>query len=283
MAPQGSRGYTGAVAAPDASAVAAHAPGAPFDLPGGPDAALFLHGLTGSPFEVRGVAERVHAGGLRCLGPVMPGHGGAPEALAPLGWRDWVEGAGRELERLAGARRVFLVGCSMGALVACALAAAAPGRVAGLALLAPALRLAGSARLAGALAARFPLLRRLPPIPKLGGSDVHDAAARRENPTMPAVPLAAVAELVALQREVDRLLPAGRAPGLVIAGGRDHTVALSGARRLAARLGGGPARLVVLPRSFHLVGIDVERDACAGAVAAFLASTPPPAAQGTSR
>ncbi|MFL5261658.1 MAG: alpha/beta hydrolase, partial [Anaeromyxobacteraceae bacterium] len=122
--------------------------GAPFDLPGGPDAVLLLHGLTGSPFEVRLVADRLHAAGYRCRGPVMPGHGGDPRALAGLAFARWVEGALRELAMLDGARRTFVVGCSMGALVACALAAAAPDRVQGLALLAPALRLARAARLA---------------------------------------------------------------------------------------------------------------------------------------
>jgi carboxylesterase len=210
----------------------------------------------------------------------MPGHGGRPEALAPLGWRDWVAGARSELARLQGERRIFLVGCSMGALVACALAAEPPRRIAGLALLAPALRLSGPARAAAGLARLLPFRRWLPPVPKVGGSDVSDPEARRDNPAMSALPLAAVAELELLARDVDRLLPAIRAPALVVAGRRDHPVTLAGARRLAARVGSGPARVVVLERSFHLVGIDVERDRCADEVAAFFASIPLAAAEG---
>jgi carboxylesterase len=53
-------------------------------------------------------------------------------------------------------------------------------------------------------------------------------------------------------------------------------VTRAGARRLARRLGGGAARLVVLERSWHLVGIDVDRDRCAEEVAAFLAGLPAP-------
>jgi carboxylesterase len=126
--------------------------GAPFDLAGGPDAALLLHGLTGSPFEMCNVAQRLNVRGVRCLGPVMAGHGGDPGALRDLPWTAWVEQARRELARLEGARRTFVVGCSMGALVACALAHALPGRVDGLALLAPALRLSWAGRLAALLA-----------------------------------------------------------------------------------------------------------------------------------
>ncbi len=255
------------------------ASGAPVELPGGPDAALLLHGLTGSPFEMRHVAERLNARGVRCLGPVMAGHGGEPRVLQGVRWSDWVEKARRDLSTLAGARRVLVVGCSMGALVACALAHDRPGQVHGLALLAPALRLSGAGRLA-ALLARSPLARALPLVPKIGGSDVRDPEMRRANPCMTAVPLSAVAELVALGRHVERLLPAIRAPALVVAGALDRTVKLAGARRLARRSGSGPARLVVLPRSAHLVGIDVERDECADEVARFLTEVPAPAGRG---
>jgi carboxylesterase len=250
--------------------------GAPFDLQGGPDAVLLLHGLTGSPFEMRHVAERLNAQGLRCLGPVMPGHGGEPSALARLPWPAWVEGARRELLRLDGARRTFVVGCSMGALVACELAHALPDRVNGLALLAPALRLPATSRLAGSLARRLPFGRLLPPVPKVAGSDVRDLEMRRRNPGLRAVPLAAVGELVDLSRHVDRLLPGIAAPALVVAGRHDHTVTSAGVRRVAQRIGSGPARLVVLERSFHLVGIDVERDLCADEVARFFETIPAP-------
>jgi carboxylesterase len=249
--------------------------GEPFDLPGGPDAVLLLHGLTGSPFEVRLVADRLHAAGYRCRAPLLAGHGGDPRALAGVGWARWVEGARRELAALEGARRTFVVGCSMGALVACALAHEAPERVDGLALLAPALRLAGTARLAALLARHTPLRRAL--VPKLGGSDVRDRTMRRANPTMRAVPLSAVGELDLFARHVDGLLPAVAAPALVVAGARDHTVTLAGARRTARRLGASGGRLVVLPRSFHLVGIDVERERCAGEVLAFFDGLPVPA------
>lgn len=245
------------------------ADGRPFDLPGGPDAALLLHGLTGSPFEVRYLAERLHASGtIRCLGPAMAGHE-SPEALARTRWPDWVAEVRPELLRLHGARRTLVVGCSMGALVACALAREFPERVDGLVLLAPALRLTLSGRLGGLLARRTPLARYWPFVRKRGGSDVADAEMRARNPCLDAVPLASVAELEAFAAHVDRLLPQVRAPALVVAGGRDHTVSLAGARRMADRLGGG-ARLVVLPRSQHLVGIDVERDRCAAEVTTFL-------------
>ncbi len=249
--------------------------GKEFELDGGPDAVLLLHGLTGSTFELVPVARRLAAAGMRCLAPVMAGHGGTAQDLAGVPWAEWVGKARRDLARLDGARRTFVVGCSMGALVACALADDRPARVDGLALLAPALELRPAGRLA-ALLGRTPCLRAVV-VPKRAGSDVGDPEMRARNPCLDAVPVAAVRELALLQAHVDRRLPAIAAPAIVIQGRRDHTVTVAGARRLARRIGGGPARLVLLERSRHLVGIDVERDRCADAVAEFLEALPIPA------
>lgn len=253
--------------------------GREFELRGGPDAVLLLHGLTGSTFEMHVVARRLGEAGMRCLAPVMAGHGGDARDLLGVPWPEWVAKARRELARLEGARRRFVVGCSMGALVACALAHDHPERVDGLVLLAPALELQLHGRLGALLGNLGPLSRIV--VPKRAGSDVRDPEMRERNrdSTLEGVPLAAVAQLRALGEHVDRQLPGIAAPALVVAGAHDHTVTLGGARRLARRIGSGPAELVVLEDSWHLVGIDVERDLCADVAARFLSGLPVPGAR----
>ncbi len=253
--------------------------GREFELRGGPDAVLLLHGLTGSTFELHVVARRLGEAGMRCLAPVMAGHGGDARDLLGVPWPEWVAKARRELARLDGARRRFVVGCSMGALVACALAHDHPERVDGLVLLAPALELQLHGRLGGLLGTLGPLSRII--VPKQAGSDVRDPEmrARNRDSTLDGVPLAAVAQLRALGEHVDRQLPGIAAPALVVAGAHDHTVTLAGARRLARRIGSGPAELVVLEDSWHLVGIDVERDLCADVATRFLSGLPLPGAR----
>jgi carboxylesterase len=233
--------------------------GCEIDLPGGPDAWLLLHGLTGSTFELHPLAARLHAAGARVLAPLLAGHGGAAEALRDLPWTDWLAAAARDLGRLHGARRTFLLGCSTGSLLACALARDHPAAVNGLVLLSPALELTFPGRLAARLGRRASLRRRI--VPKLR-SDVRDREMGRRNRGLSGVPLGAVAELEALARHVERLLPEVSAPALVLVGRHDRTVTLRGARRLAHLLG-GPAELHLLARSGHLLGIDVERDCCA--------------------
>ena len=148
---------------------------------------LLLHGLTGTPFEVRPVADRLARNGVRCLAPVLAGHE-SPEALARTSWLDWVGGARDALASLGETRRTLVVGSSMGALVACTLAAENPGRVDGVALLAPALELQPLGKLAGWLARNTPVAGYVPQIPKGGGSDVGDPQARAANPCMESIP-----------------------------------------------------------------------------------------------
>ena len=235
---------------------------------GGPDGVLLLHGLTGAPFELHHLALRLAAEGYRCLAPVMAGHGGTPEDLVGIPWTEWVAHARRDLSRLNGSRRVYVAGSSMGALVACALAHDAPERVEGLVLLAPAMELQASGRLGGLLGRSAFLWRKI--VPKGSGSDVRDPEMRRRNPCLTGVPLGAVAELQALAARVDSLLPGVAAPALVVVGAKDHTVTVAGAKRMARRLGTSQAQLLVLPESYHLVGVDVERERCADAAVRFL-------------
>jgi carboxylesterase len=242
--------------------------GREFELAGGPDAVLLLHGLTGATFEVSIVAQALAARGFRCLAPVMAGHGGRPEDLIGIPWTEWVAKARRDLARLEGARRTYLVGSSMGALVACALAHDHPEKVDGLVLLSPALEMQWGGKAAAMLGRRSPFWRMI--VHKGSGSDVRDPLMRKRNPCLTGVPLAAVAELEALSAHVDRALPGIAAPVLVIAGGQDHTVTMAGVRRLARRIGSGPAEVRVLPESWHLVAVDVERQRCVDEVVRFI-------------
>src|ERR1700682_4947012 len=98
-------------------------PSDPFALGDGPDACLLLHGLTGSPAEVRPVGEALALAGFRAVAPLLPGHGTAPEDLYTVTRFDLLRAAESALLSLRGARRVYLCGLSAGALLALHLAA----------------------------------------------------------------------------------------------------------------------------------------------------------------
>lgn len=68
-------------------------------------AAVFLHGLTDSPYSLRHIARRYRELGWVAVAIRLPGHGTVPAGLAKVRWEDWREAtrlAVREARRLAG-------------------------------------------------------------------------------------------------------------------------------------------------------------------------------------
>ena len=63
------------------------------DFGGSGPAVLCLHGLTGTPWEVRLPAEALAEAGFACLGPLLAGHGTHPRELSGVTGRDWLAAA----------------------------------------------------------------------------------------------------------------------------------------------------------------------------------------------
>jgi carboxylesterase len=106
-------------------------------------------------------------------------------------------------------------------------------------------------------------------IPKFGGPDVRDKRAKAENPCYRAIPTRALGQLLAFMRVVDEALPRVTQPVLVLHAQQDHTAPVACATRIAEAT--HAKRLRILPRSYHLIAIDVERDIVAAEVSRFLA------------
>ncbi|MEP9379696.1 alpha/beta fold hydrolase [Aquabacter sp. CN5-332] len=85
-------------------------------------AAVFLHGLTDSPYSLRHFAKLYAAKGFVSIGIRLPGHGLVPGALTNITWPDWMAAvrlAVREARRRAGpGAPIQLVGYSNGAALA---------------------------------------------------------------------------------------------------------------------------------------------------------------------
>src|SRR5271157_3557927 len=107
-----------------------------FFLPGAGVSALLIHGLTGTPYEMRYLGERLAARGVRVRGVRLAGHAGTPEELGSAGYDNWYESVVSGLEELRqfGEPNV-VVGLSAGAVLAARLAADQGESVAGLSML----------------------------------------------------------------------------------------------------------------------------------------------------
>jgi carboxylesterase len=244
----------------------------PFDLVGdGPIGVVCVHGFTGTPYEMRYLGGRLAHAGYHVHGLLLPGHGTRAEDLDATRWTDWTDAVedAFDMMRMLYAR-VAVVGQSLGALLALHLASRRKD-VAAVASLAAPLWLEGFGARIAAWSARGTLQRLLPglrALPKLAGSDVRDKRVRDENPAYDRIPVRALAELTAFMRIVDDSLSAITQPVLVLHGQQDHTAPVACAYHIAERA--HAARTRILPRSYHLIAADVERDIVAREVIDFL-------------
>src|SRR6266851_10132795 len=221
-----------------------------------------------------------------CL--LLPGHGTSPQDLEAVTRSD-VEDAAREaLLSLRGARRVYLCGLSMGALLAVRLAAKGFVRqgvppVSALALLAPAVDMAGATWLFTQIVGRLPAFPGVigkgardiqagsgapPPDDRVPPGDPAPRIAVPDDGSYTAVPWRWGRELRLLSEEAMAVAGRVRARALILHGGRDRTASLRGARRLSRSLSGS-APVRVFPRSGHVLPLDVDGPAVCDAIVSF--------------
>jgi carboxylesterase len=241
-----------------------------FFFDGAAPSTLLIHGLTGTPYEMRYLGEQLAARGMRTLGVKLAGHAGAPEELGAADHNAWYQSVVDGFERLRGhGDPVVAVGLSAGAVLAARLAADQGDGVAGLAMLAPAFFLSrviqmmlGPLRILGPLANRIYL--------RNSGADIHDADARRIHPSAHLMPLSAPINLYELSASVRPRLGHVTQPVLIIHSRRDHTCPLRNVDFLMEHLGSRSKRAVILEESFHVITVDSEKERVAAEVAAFI-------------
>ena len=62
---------------------------------------LTLHGFTGNPSSMRGMAEALAGAGFHIELPRLPGHGTAIDDMIPTRWDDWTAEVESAYQRLA--------------------------------------------------------------------------------------------------------------------------------------------------------------------------------------
>ena len=257
-----------------------------FFLEGGRRGVLLIHGLTGTPMEMKLLGKGLNRAGFTVHGMQLAGHCGSADDLLATGWHDWYASVQQAADDLLGkVDQLFVGGLSMGALLALKLAADRPGQVAGVGVYGATFRYDGwSIPPLARLSFMLPLLKKLgigrgrsfmeqPPYgirderlraqvsaAMLGG----DSAAAG----LPGNPWYSLAEMYGLAASVRRQLPQVTAPCLV-AHASDDDVASPKNAELVVRAVSAPTELLLLDDSYHMITIDKQRRTLIERSAAF--------------
>ncbi len=124
--------------------------------PGNGPSILLIHGMSDSPYSLRGLAEKLHNAGAYTLGLRVPGHGTAPSGLTRVTWQDMAAAtrlAAQHLSSRNPGQPIYLVGYSNGAALAvnytlATLTETALPKISGLVLLSPAIGVTAAAAFA---------------------------------------------------------------------------------------------------------------------------------------
>src|SRR5271169_592907 len=102
---------------------------------------LLIHGLSDSPYFMRHLASFFQQCGFRVMAILLPGHGTQPGDLLDVRWQEWARAIAYGVEQLDGeADEIYLAGFSAGSTLAIR-HSLLDGRVRGLLLFSPALRI----------------------------------------------------------------------------------------------------------------------------------------------
>jgi carboxylesterase len=217
--------------------------------------ALVLHGFTGTPQSMRGLALAFAGAGFATELPLLPGHGTSVADMAATDWSDWSAAAeAAYLDLAARTSKVVVAGLSMGATLAIWLAERHPD-------------IAGVVSINGAIAAgpdidgvRDGLNLILDdgtvfmPGP---GNDIADPD--QKELAYDEAPVAAMASLLDALVDIEANAAKITCPLLLMVAPQDHVVPPLSTDLLAAAVQ-VPVTRVELARSYHVATLDYDKD-----------------------
>jgi len=235
------------------------------------DNIVLIHGLSGSSDDMKYIADRLTDLGYSVSNINLPGHGTMPEALLTVKMDDWIRAVEKEVISFQGSS--FLIGQSMGALLAMHIAESHPDRIKGVVLLSPAIKLYGAAgRLFMFLLFIYSKILPVPDVyyTKKGGSDIADSDVKRNYNAYAKVPLKTLVEFERLRKLVLKQLHQFVNPVLIVYSKNDHTISRDTVKIIDSKIGSGVKYTMIVDNSFHVLSIDRDKEKITDAIAEFL-------------
>jgi carboxylesterase len=237
-----------------------------FYFPGGSTGCLLVHGLTGTPKEMRELGKSLAQRGNSVLGVRLFGHATKPEDLIRARWSDWMASIEDGWEILSGTtERIYLIGLSLGGVLSLTFGAQYP--VAGIVAMATPYKLPNDPRLPF-----VKLISLLKPFNSKGPSEWYDQKALEQHACYPVDVTRAYAELDALMREMRKVLPQVCAPTLLIYSQNDPVVKQEDnhMESIYDAISSPDKRKLWIENSGHVITRDLQREVVFEATANFI-------------
>ncbi len=239
----------------------------------GAKAVLLVHGLTGTPSEMRFVGKHLNKMGFTVYAPTLAGHCLDEAALTQTTYEDWMASLQKALAHLeTKADDVSAAGICVGGALALYLAHQEKGKVGKVAIYAPALDYDGWNQPVWSRAARVfkDVLIHVPAMRDMRFQESHpfgvkDDRIRRfiENPSnldgaLPYFPARALYQNYRLNDALKKALPEITVPTLLLHAREDDVSNPRNSYAIQKRHG-GDCRVVLLEDSYHMIHVDRER------------------------
>lgn len=256
-----------------------------YRIAGGKVGVLLIHGLCGTPAEMRFVAMGLARAGYTVHCPTLAGHGGTRQDIVNTTWQDWYRSAEAALDEIRKECDTVIVGgLCLGSIIGLHLAANNSDKVQGVALFSPTLWINGWAmpwytKLFSLVPTRrIASLMQFPDAPSLGikcprvREFVRAALAASDGSDLGTVgtPGAMLMEHRRLASAAKRILGKICQPVLIVHSRQDDYANLDNAVYVQAHIA-APTELVVLEDSYHMVTLDKERHVVVEKTRSFVA------------
>jgi len=245
---------------------------------------LLVHGLTGTPSEMKFVGKRLHQRGFTVYAPTLAGHCADLDALLATRYEDWVESLRVALHRFRQeVDTVYSAGICVGGALALRLAHLEPESMAGVAIYAPALDYDGWSQPKFSRLVRMlsDVLIHIPAVRRLKFEEVHPFGIKSDRlraavmeagdgieGALPYFPAQALYETYRLSGMLKKTLPQITTPTLLVHA-REDDVCHPRNSYTIQKLHGGRCEVEILDNSYHMIHVDQERQKVADLTAAF--------------
>ncbi len=224
-----------------------------FYFPAGTVGCLLVHGLTGTPKEMRWMGDYLHDHGISVFGVRLAGHATQPEDLTRTRWQDWLASLEDGFHVLNhSCEKIILCGLSLGGVLCLYGASYLPAQ--GVISISAPYELPPDWRLNFI---RF--FRHIQPRVPKGKPDWRNPQAAADHLEYPYYPTPSIAELRDLLVELRQVLPQVKLPALIVHSRADQGVLPQNAEKIFNALGSPEKDLLWVENSGHVVVREPDR------------------------